>query len=157
MNSRIFFALKIISVSILTLFCLMLSETFAFDPSFYISLKKTIFSVNSEVLLVARCMCMLSLAISFSIYISSEDVLTLSDALLFFILTLILFPFYSYVFYQLKNLTGSLLILGVLFISSVVLFERVFEKNHICSFIILPTLLWIGFCLFLNYELAFLN
>ncbi|MEZ4357344.1 MAG: tryptophan-rich sensory protein [Eubacteriales bacterium] len=157
MNNRIFFALKIILVSILTLFCLMLSESFAMDPTFYEGLKKTVFKVNSEVLLVARCMCMLSLAISFSIYLSSKDVSTLSDALLFFLLTLMLFPLYSYIFYQLESLNGALLTLGILFVSSVVLFERVFEKNKVCSYIILPTILWIGFCLFLNYELAFLN
>ena len=125
------------------------------DTTWYQGLNKPVFLPPDVVFPIVWGILFLLFALSFAFVLSSPQLTP--QAFLGYLLLGILNPFFCFLFFQQHQLVGSLFLVGLMFIIGVMLFERSYRINRLAAYLLLPNLLWLGFALFLCYEMAFIN
>lgn len=69
----------------------------------------------------------------------------------------VLNPLWTFTFFYRQNVFGALYVLIILVFVTLQLLQKTYKANIYSAYFILPFIIWINFCLYLNYELVFLN
>lgn len=148
--------LRIVFAILLAAAALALASSFVdTSPEWYQSLHKPQLMPPPIVFGAAWVLIYMLFAASLALILASKH--TNKKAFELFFITALLNALWPYTFFYLRNALGAMFVLGLILYCAIKLFLFIYSVNRAAAYLLIPFVVWVGFALYLNYELMFLN
>lgn len=129
--------------------------TFKAIPTWYAGLNKP--SFNPPNAIFGPVWTLLYILMGIALYLVIIKNKKVKPAVVFFIIQLILNSLWSIIFFGLKNPTGALMEIMVLWLAIIVTIFYFWKISRAAAYLLLPYLAWVSFASVLNYFIVILN
>lgn len=127
------------------------------DNIWYESLKKPLFTPPSEIFLPAWIFLYLLIFAAILVYIFSRSDKNKTPGYVFFGLQLFFNLIWSPVFFGMKNIGWSLVIISLLIVFSTFTIYKFYKISKISAALLVPYFIWSCFAAYLNFGIFYLN
>lgn len=129
--------------------------TFKAIPTWYAGLNKP--SFNPPNTIFGPVWTLLYILMGIALYLVIIKNKKVKPAVVFFIIQLILNSLWSIIFFGLKNPTGALMGIMVLWLAIIITIFYFWKISRAAAYLLLPYLAWVSFASVLNYFIVILN